>query len=107
MDRNLGAVSADKNDGWKTYGLYYQMGRKDPFIGAKTAGGDSESLGVYSDKNHMDDNLKEYNNFETTAFGESTNDTKWNTNLTTGWNYVKNFITAQYGYQHPMDFASS
>ncbi len=107
MDRNLGAVSADKNDGWKTYGLYYQMGRKDPFIGGKIAGGSDQSLGVHSDETHMDQNLSTYNNFETTAFGENTNDTKWNTNLTSGWSYVKKFITAQYGYQHPMDFASS
>ncbi|MBR5035485.1 MAG: hypothetical protein IKX71_09290, partial [Bacteroidales bacterium] len=31
MDRNLGAISADPADGEKTYGLYYQWGRKDPF----------------------------------------------------------------------------
>ena len=31
MDRNLGALSADSADGEKTYGLYYQWGRKDPF----------------------------------------------------------------------------
>ncbi len=31
MDRNLGAISAAKGDGWATYGLYYQWGRKDPF----------------------------------------------------------------------------
>ena len=31
MDRNLGALSAAKNDGQATYGLYYQWGRKDPF----------------------------------------------------------------------------
>lgn len=33
MDRNLGAISANPADGWKTYGLYYQNGRRDPFIG--------------------------------------------------------------------------
>ncbi len=33
MDRNLGATSASKTDGQKTYGLYYQWGRKDPFVG--------------------------------------------------------------------------
>ena len=31
MDRNLGATSATPSDGNKTYGLYYQFGRKDPF----------------------------------------------------------------------------
>ncbi len=30
MDRNLGATSADPADGEKTYGYYYQWGRKDP-----------------------------------------------------------------------------
>ena len=33
MDRNLGATSANPSDGDKTYGLYYQFGRKDPFTG--------------------------------------------------------------------------
>ena len=33
MDRNLGAISADPEDGEDTYGLYYQWGRKDPFAG--------------------------------------------------------------------------
>ena len=33
MDRNLGAVSANPEDGELTYGLYYQWGRKDPFDG--------------------------------------------------------------------------
>ena len=33
MDRNLGATSATPSDGNKTYGLYYQFGRKDPFTG--------------------------------------------------------------------------
>ncbi len=107
MDRNLGAVSADKNDGWKTYGLYYQMGRKDPFVGANTAGGASESLGTYYDKTHADENISTYDYFESTPFGDKTNHTEWNTNLTSGWTYNENFITAIYGYQHPMDFASS
>lgn len=33
MDRNLGATSAMPSDSSKTYGLYYQFGRKDPFVG--------------------------------------------------------------------------
>lgn len=32
MDRNLGAASASKEDGSATWGLYYQYGRKDPFL---------------------------------------------------------------------------
>ena len=36
MDRNLGATSAELLGGYETFGLYYQWGRKDPFIGDKT-----------------------------------------------------------------------
>ncbi|MDE5857595.1 MAG: hypothetical protein K2H32_04480 [Muribaculaceae bacterium] len=31
MDRNLGAWSANPDDGYRTFGFYYQRGRKDPF----------------------------------------------------------------------------
>ncbi len=34
MDRNLGATDATVGGGYETYGLYYQWGRKDPFIGS-------------------------------------------------------------------------
>ena len=33
MDRNLGATDATALGGYETFGLYYQWGRKDPFIG--------------------------------------------------------------------------
>lgn len=46
MDRNLGATSTEIGD-VASLGLYYQWGRKDPFIGANSAGahvkGESES----------------------------------------------------------------
>ena len=35
MDRNLGATDATALGGYETFGLYYQWGRKDPFIGDK------------------------------------------------------------------------
>ena len=35
MDRNLGATDATLWGGYETFGLYYQWGRKDPFIGDK------------------------------------------------------------------------
>ena len=35
MDRNLGATAATLRGGYETFGLYYQWGRKDPFIGDK------------------------------------------------------------------------
>lgn len=34
MDRNLGATDASIGGGYPTFGLYYQWGRKDPFIGS-------------------------------------------------------------------------
>lgn len=37
LDRNLGATSTAVDD-YKSYGLYYQWGRKDPFVGANNAG---------------------------------------------------------------------
>ncbi|MFD1629285.1 hypothetical protein [Pseudopedobacter beijingensis] len=37
MDRNLGATSAAQDD-VKAYGLYYQWGRKDPFMSSKVFG---------------------------------------------------------------------
>ena len=41
MDRNLGAVSADA-DNQDSYGLLYQWGRKDPFIGAAAPGNSTD-----------------------------------------------------------------
>ncbi len=38
MDRNLGAISASKGDAG-SFGLLYQWGRKDPFLGSADAGG--------------------------------------------------------------------
>lgn len=35
MDRNLGAIAATVLGDYETFGLYYQWGRKDPFIGDK------------------------------------------------------------------------
>lgn len=37
LDRNLGATSVTPDD-YKSYGLYYQWGRKDPFVGTNTSG---------------------------------------------------------------------
>ena len=36
MDRNLGATEATLWGGYETFGLYYQWGRKDPFVGDAT-----------------------------------------------------------------------
>ena len=39
LDRNLGAISANPADAEKTFGLYYQWGRKDPFTAETLAKG--------------------------------------------------------------------
>ena len=93
MDRNLGATDATIGGGYPTYGLYYQWGRKDPFIGS-TAG-------------------ERVRNAETgewdvvyDVFGEPltvTNDkyaqAKWSSALTT-----KETGTIEYADAHPMHF---
>lgn len=53
MDRNLGAISTEV-DNPESYGLYYQFGRKDPFLGASI-------VGVHSEKKN-----------ENKAFGDGT-----------------------------------
>lgn len=55
LDRNLGATSATPGD-HHAYGLYYQWGRKDPFIGASGPGDNGKISGAS----------------ETTAFGTLT-----------------------------------
>lgn len=42
LDRNLGALSKDKTQGSLTWGLYYQWGRKDPFLGGTNGANPSE-----------------------------------------------------------------
>lgn len=37
LDRNLGATSCEVDD-YRSYGLYYQWGRKDPFVGPRHSG---------------------------------------------------------------------
>ena len=44
LDRNLGATSVTPGD-VSSYGLYYQWGRKDPFVGAKELGINSTRTG--------------------------------------------------------------
>lgn len=53
MDRNLGALSSSC-EGTASYGLFYQWGRKDPFMGtASTDGTPMASTGAF---NHLDSN---------------------------------------------------
>lgn len=65
MDRNLGAVSADPENGVESYGLYYQYGRKDPFVGASKVGGG----GGYEEPSPSDKpDIKKWNYYEKVAF---------------------------------------
>lgn len=108
MDRNLGAISANKEDGWKTYGLYYQMGKKDPYIGGMTVGGNEASSYVQNNQKHQDENVSTYYRYENSPFGESTVKTEWNIKLAPkGWEYYNTFITCVDGYQNPMRYVSS
>lgn len=46
MDRNLGAVSAEIDGGQATYGLFYQWGRKDPFVAGSKVEYDTDADGI-------------------------------------------------------------
>ena len=54
MDRNLGATSATPSDGVKTFGLLYQWGRKDPFLGCSATSGTTVAKS-YPDNIHSAD----------------------------------------------------
>ena len=106
MDRNLGATSADPDDGWKTYGLYYQMGRKDPFIGANANGSysDRTSLTNFSFEDNRD--FKYVKEFEHSPFGEYTDGTWFNTELTSGWAYQRSYLDLTGSIRNPMTFST-
>lgn len=111
MDRNLGAISANKADKLLTYGLYYQMGRKDPFIGAN-------KVGSYSDRNSLttiggSDDLTSIKEWESTAFGDATHPSVYNKDLVVnysdnpkGWKYLKDYLTVSRSIKEPMIFSS-
>lgn len=87
FDRNLGATSANPADGWKTFGLYYQNGRRDPFIGINPA----LTLNSYSTTGltsgtFSDGGGKTVYLDETTPFDPATSTrTYWNDALSDGW----------------------
>lgn len=63
LDRNIGAESADLGT-YKSYGLYYQYGRKDPFVGTTNAGSTSTS-------NHSWESYRQTTYRNTEKFGET------------------------------------
>lgn len=105
MDRNLGAISADPSDGWKTYGLYYQMGRKDPIVGANMTGSKTQVLTVLKDGDKNAD-IKAWQQYDNDAFSNATNHTEWNTVLAPkGWVHYPDFITIDRSVKEPMTMA--
>lgn len=106
MDRNLGAISADPADGWKTYGLYYQMGRKDPFIGGCHEGD-------YTTRSPLtamigDEQLQNVHEWESSPFNtlEFTDETTWCAALSNGWVYQQSKINLTESIRHPMTFST-
>ncbi|MCQ2143164.1 MAG: hypothetical protein MJY56_03750 [Bacteroidales bacterium] len=108
MDRNLGAISANPADGWKTYGLYYQNGRRDPFVGGNYNGSYVRSpLTAISggDESYIKTNVRYWEDAPFVS-GNGTIPTWYNTELApNGWNYVGGYLTVSEALAHPMDFS--
>lgn len=89
MDRNLGALSTDEGNA-QSYGMLYQWGRKDPFIGS--AEGSSTLATTYpADIFTVVNNSSEYNNLDyatanPAAFIQSSS---WNYSSSNYWNDSK------------------
>ena len=112
MDRNLGAVSANKADGWKTYGLFYQMGRKDPFPGAcfnkgsETTANKISNDGTWDHKTSTSDLGTHYRS-EPEPFTSASNNFVFNRNLVNdGWVYRPSPLKAEDARKNPMLFSA-
>ena len=93
MDRNLGATDATIGGGYETFGLYYQWGRKDPFIGSKAGERFRNSeTGDWDIKYEVFGEGLTVNN-------EKYTQAKWTTALTT-----KETGSIEYADAHPMHF---
>ena len=96
LDRNLGATSADAADGDKTWGLYYQFGRKDPLKGY---------VGIAADLQESQENVYESIKNPTAFYGMGSKTAEW---FNTGPNL--SFVTADlwgnpsYKWQANQDF---
>lgn len=64
MDRNLGAIYYGENGGAWACGLYYQWGRKDPFVSHHSYNTSSNKSTVYYNGNYVDDS----NNMSASSF---------------------------------------
>ena len=107
MDRNLGAISANPADGWKTYGLYYQNGRRDPFIGGHWDG--DPNKGTQTEFKNPNDNLKVRLD-ESAPFTVGTTDTApvwYNEELAPkGWNWLGRYQNISTALRFPMTFSA-
>ena len=114
LDRNLGAIhaypdSCDLVGGvrqvWQTYGLYYQDGRRDPFIGGNYNGG----WAVKDEKNYSGDEIVTYlHRYEDTAFSNGTHDTWTNIALfgdERGWKFAKGNLTITQTLNYPQKYS--
>lgn len=104
LDRNIGAISANPADGWKTYGLYYQNGRRDPFIGSCWNG--TNVAGVLT--TYTNDNYKVRDD-ESVAFGGEHTRTTWvNTSLAPmEWTYFNGHQDVTTALAHPLTYSTS
>lgn len=117
MDRNLGAISANPADGWKTYGLFYQNGRRDPFIGAHVNGSNANTpLTSFNSgkKDNISVRLDEPDPFVTEDADPSnpsralTARTWWNRDLAPlGWNYYVGYQTVSKALANPLTYSTA
>lgn len=114
MDRNLGARSADPADGWKTYGLLYQNGRKDPFPGADYEIGtlSTDTRKKYNDS--YDAHVEEGDASSITVANSNAYSFTigyapkiwYNTELSSGWKFNSGFYNITQTIREPMIFSS-
>lgn len=108
MDRNLGAISANPADGQKTYGLYYQNGRYNPFIGGDTAGSAVRTDLTKYTMAANEQNFQTVREWESEVFGSVTTQTWFNEELAPrGWYYYRGFLTITESIQQPMTLSSN
>ena len=86
MDRNLGATSATPSDGVKTFGLLYQWGRKDPFLGCSATSGTTVAKS-YPDNIHSADAASSHLESNTTLDFSISNPTVFLTNGSTPYDW--------------------
>ena len=96
MDRNLGATAATLWGGYETFGLYYQWGRKDPFIGDKAEEREQEYVAANGRLEWVE---------KVKPFGNSDQLTICNTKYDVAkWEATPQIGTFDYAAAHPMTF---